>query len=86
MPVLMSETDHAFIALFKLLIGSSVVGDAERAAGMDSALSRVVEMMKGEGRLHAAAVIEGIRLASTGPAGNAAKAPAMVEGLNKSKN
>ena len=86
MPVPISDPDYAFIALFKLLIGGSVVGDPERATEMDRALHAVVDAAKKDGRLHAAAIIESIRLGSTDPNADPAKITAMVEGLNKPRN
>jgi hypothetical protein len=61
----LSEPDIAFIKLLQLLIGSTVIADPKRRAGLDRILSEFRKHFLRTGKETAAAVVEGVRIRST---------------------
>jgi hypothetical protein len=67
MAVEISEADDALITILKLLIGSTVIADPKRQAGMDTALSYIRDEFLKNGKKMAAALMETIRREATDP-------------------
>ena len=82
---MMTEAEEALMSIVSLIIGSAIVGDAERRAGYDKALAWLRDEFRGKKLLVAAATVERVRQLATDDKSNTAILEAFIASQKSGK-